>query len=143
MESFTGSEKMSAQAGPIWYCKIGEARPPETMEAADLPMREAVKTIFKAVTGEEPEYCFSGWYGELTEEEQLAIDSARLITQQEENVLDRIEVYLDKDGDWRWRAWSKNGRNVANSSEGYENFTDAKGMAMRLFPTTDIVEIKD
>ena len=30
-----------------------------------------------------------------------------------------IEFYKDAKGEWRWRVWSKNGRKLANSGEGY------------------------
>jgi uncharacterized protein len=37
----------------------------------------------------------------------------------------KLDVYLDKSGDWRWRALAANGRTVADSSEGYRKKADA------------------
>jgi len=39
-----------------------------------------------------------------------------------------FEVYQDKAGEWRWRLKSRNGRIVGDSSEGYHNEADCKGM---------------
>lgn len=44
---------------------------------ADHPMRVAIATAYEALTGESPEYIFSGWDGELTETEELVRDQDR------------------------------------------------------------------
>lgn len=61
-----------AEVGKIWYCKIGEAQP--VMQGADLPMREAVATMFKTLTGVAPEFIFSGWGAKLDERERAVVE---------------------------------------------------------------------
>jgi hypothetical protein len=75
---------MSAPAtpGPIWFCKIGTRNAVELPRPADPPMREAVEAAFKAVTGVESEFLFSGWSAELTDGE-LAVVEDRLPTEEE------------------------------------------------------------
>jgi hypothetical protein len=57
----------------IWYCKIGEidtGLPP----AADIPMREAVANAYHAVTGQDPDFLFSGWGAQLEERERAVVE---------------------------------------------------------------------
>lgn len=42
------------------------------------------------------------------------------------------EVYVGKDGDWRWRIVASNGRIVADSAEGYEDRADCLSMYAQL-----------
>lgn len=58
--------------GKIWYCKIGEAMP--IVDGADLSMREEISSAFKMVTGQEPDFIFSGWGAELTESERAVVE---------------------------------------------------------------------
>jgi len=44
---------------------------------------------------------------------------------------DRIEVYQDKGGEWRWRRIARNNRIVADSGEGYETQQGAQRAADR------------
>lgn len=55
-----------------WCCKIGEAD--LRVENADLVMRKAVAEAYKAVTGVEPVFIFSGWGAELTEQERAVVE---------------------------------------------------------------------
>lgn len=57
----------------IWTCKIG-GMIDDLPGGQDAPMRRAVEKAFKAVTGREDEFCFSGWGGELTEGERAAVE---------------------------------------------------------------------
>ncbi len=57
----------------IWTCKIGGLTP-KLSDGADLPMRAAVRQMFKELTGVEPEFNFSGWAGELTEMERKVVE---------------------------------------------------------------------
>jgi uncharacterized protein YegP (UPF0339 family) len=41
-------------------------------------------------------------------------------------------VYQAANGEWRWRLWSRNGRIVAESGEGYKRRQDAVRMYERL-----------
>lgn len=55
----------------IWTCKIGEVDAEKLPCGADLPMRKAIVAAYRQITGEEPEFIFSGWGGELDEGERL------------------------------------------------------------------------
>lgn len=58
------------------------------------------------------------------------------------NVLDRVEVFVGGGGQssllWYWRAYSTNGRIVADGGEGYINRGDAEKMVKALFPGVPI-----
>lgn len=58
----------------VWKCKIGgpDAALPY---GADLPMRIAISTAYRELTGEEPEFIFSGWGAELTEPELAVVEN--------------------------------------------------------------------
>lgn len=62
----------------IWTCKIGGVPDCELPYGADLPMRRAVQQAFFELTGNWPEFTFSGWGGSLTEGEQEVVDHDRL-----------------------------------------------------------------
>lgn len=53
-------------------------------------------------------------------------------------VIDRVEVYQDVSGDWRWHAKAGNNKIVAESGEGYRNLSYAQEMARALYPSTRI-----
>jgi hypothetical protein len=57
----------------IWSCKIGGIS--NLPVAADSPMREAICTAYKNLTGEEPKFIFSGWDAELTEPERAIVEN--------------------------------------------------------------------
>ena len=44
---------------------------------------------------------------------------------------DRVEVYLDVSGEWRWRRVAANGEIIADSAEGYTRRHDARIAAER------------
>ena len=44
-----------------------------------------------------------------------------------------VEFYKDASGDWRWRAKSRNGNIVADSSEGYREKRRAERAVKNLF----------
>jgi hypothetical protein len=54
----------------IWYCKIGEVDNSKLKDGADLPMRIAIGAAYQKLTGEEPNFIFSGWGAELTDSER-------------------------------------------------------------------------
>lgn len=61
---------------PIWYCKVGSKNVNAVMPGGcDSPMRDAVEEEFKRITGDYPQFCFSGWGQELTAGEQAAVDN--------------------------------------------------------------------
>lgn len=37
-------------------------------------------------------------------------------------------IYLDTNGQYRWKCEAANGRIIANSGEGYHNYADCKAM---------------
>ena len=47
-------------------------------------------------------------------------------------VADRVEVYSDEAGEYRWRAIAENGKIVAESGEGYKNRMYARRIAKAL-----------
>jgi len=57
----------------VWGCKIGEV-PDELLALdADGPMCRAVEEAYIKITGQAPEFIFSGWGVELTESERFAV----------------------------------------------------------------------
>jgi len=56
----------------IWECKIGEVDESALPRPADIPMRQAVEEAYRKLTGQEPDFIFSGWGAELTEGERAA-----------------------------------------------------------------------
>ena len=44
---------------------------------------------------------------------------------------DKIEIYEDKRGEWRWRRKASNGQIVGSSSEGYKAQGDCEANAAR------------
>lgn len=59
-------------ADRVWDCKVGYAG--DLPPGSDLPMRDAIARAFRELTGEEPEFIFSGWAGELTEAERACVE---------------------------------------------------------------------
>lgn len=65
----------------VWGCKLGVARRSELPDGADAPMRTAVERAYRELTGQEPDFCFSGW-GEVLDEGELdAVVSSMRIDQ--------------------------------------------------------------
>lgn len=58
----------------VWFCKIGG---PDVglPRGADGPMRNAVAAAYKELTGNDDEFTFSGWGGELTEGELACVEN--------------------------------------------------------------------
>jgi len=57
-------------------------------------------------------------------------------------LVDRVRIYRDAAGEWRWSAFAGNNEKVADSGEGYEHQTHAHDMADDLFPEARI-EVDD
>jgi hypothetical protein len=82
----------------IWECKIGG--PVQHLpEGSGGPMRRAVGEAFRRITGTEPEFCFSGWGGELTEGERAVVENRLPVRELTETGLkDRIaELETERD----------------------------------------------
>jgi len=59
----------------IWYCKIGTLHEIDLPNGADWPMRKAIRQAFAGLTGQDDEFCFSGWSAELTECELAVVEN--------------------------------------------------------------------
>lgn len=57
-----------------WGCKIGEVDRTKLPSGSDSPMREAVTRAYRELTGEEPQFIFSGWGTELDEPERAVVE---------------------------------------------------------------------
>lgn len=57
-----------------WSCKIGEVPRSILPQGADSPLRDAVAEAFQKLTGREPQFTFSGWGAELTEQERAVVE---------------------------------------------------------------------
>jgi hypothetical protein len=57
----------------IWTCKIGEVDVSKLPHGSDLTMRQAVEEAYHLLTGEWPEFIFSGWNAELTPVERAVV----------------------------------------------------------------------
>lgn len=53
---------------------------------------------------------------------------------------DRVHVFKDKAGEWRWRRRATNGRIIATSGDGYVNHSHALKMAVRLNPDAELLD---
>lgn len=58
----------------IWSCKIGEVDPDKLPQWPDGAMRNAVAMAYHELTGEDPEFIFSGWGAVLTEPERAVVE---------------------------------------------------------------------
>lgn len=52
---------------------------------------------------------------------------------------DKLVVYKDKSGEYRWRRTALNEKIIAVSGEGYRNWQDCFDMAQSLFPESAII----
>ena len=58
----------------IWFCKIGEIDREKLPRLADGPLRDVIEKEYFRITGEWPEFTFSGWLPGLTEQEKFVAD---------------------------------------------------------------------
>jgi hypothetical protein len=65
-----------ASARTIWECKIGGSAA-HLPNGADYPMRRAIERAYREITGEDPEFIFSGWGAQLTESQEAVVDAPR------------------------------------------------------------------
>lgn len=77
----------------IWTCKIG-ASDAVLSSGADQIMRAAVGLQFKELTGKDPEFCFSGWGGELTECEHAVVENRMPVPEP------ALRIVKRQDGHW-------------------------------------------
>lgn len=61
-------------AKKIWWCKVGEAEDVGSVTGPDLPMRAAVSDAYFALTGQRPDFIFSGWHGQLDESQRAVVE---------------------------------------------------------------------
>lgn len=69
----------------IWSCKIGEVDATLLPDGADFPMRKAIVEAYERLTGQEPDFMFSGWGAELTEGERVAANSCKYTNSKRKN----------------------------------------------------------
>lgn len=62
----------------IWTCKIGEVE--DVPGGADGPMRDAVESAYRQITGKESVFLFSGWGGSLDEIERACVERREPLT---------------------------------------------------------------
>ena len=55
--------------------------------------------------------------------------------------MDKVEIYKDDKGEFRWRRKSPNGEPVSSSGEGYVSHEYIKGRAAQLNPGCLIVDL--
>lgn len=69
--------KIEGQEPPkkVWGCKIGEVDAAKLPRDSDSGMRRAVADMYQQLTGELPEFIFSGWGEELTEAERAVVEN--------------------------------------------------------------------
>ena len=58
----------------VWEAKIGTRGNVNLPPGADFPMRRAIERAYEEITGESPEFIFSGWGGELDEYELAVVE---------------------------------------------------------------------
>ena len=58
-----------------WACKIGEVDPSLVPRGGDFPMRRAVEKAYHDLTGEWPQFIFSGWGAELDQAERAVVEA--------------------------------------------------------------------
>lgn len=58
----------------IWECKIGGPIGGLSMDA-DFSMRQAVAKAYREITGEYPQFIFSGWASKLTESQRAVVEN--------------------------------------------------------------------
>lgn len=89
----------------VWTCKIGAVADHELPAGADAPMRQAVEDAFRLLTAVEPEFCFSGWGGALTEAERAVVEDREPTPRVNEVTIDVVDAgdgfnaFLRIDGD--------------------------------------------
>jgi hypothetical protein len=59
----------------IWSCKIGASG--NVPNGGDLPMRKAIQQAYFELTGEHPEFLFSGWGAKLTHGQYMCVMEGR------------------------------------------------------------------
>lgn len=74
----------------IWYCKIGEGRP--QVNGADFPMRMAVREAYADITGQAPDFIFSGWGASLTESERAVVENRLPVDTREDQSRERVAL---------------------------------------------------
>lgn len=62
----------------VWTCKIGFVEDADLPDGADAPLRAAVREAYVRLTGQFPNFIFSGWGGKLTDAEISVLDRQAL-----------------------------------------------------------------
>lgn len=64
-----------------WHCLIGEVDAEKVPDGADYPMRRAIEKAYYEITGEMPEFIFSGWNGKPDKIQREIINHTRLVVE--------------------------------------------------------------
>jgi hypothetical protein len=89
----------------IWKCKIGGAVDALPL-GADFPMRQAIRAAYREITGKEPDFLFSGWGAQLTEDERTVVED-RLPCKAKQMKLEYQHQDCDYSADDGRRPWGK------------------------------------
>lgn len=65
-------------ADTVWTCKIGSLGNVPLPRGADGPMRDAVSDAYHKLTGQDRQFLFSGWGGDLTPVERAIVENKPL-----------------------------------------------------------------
>ena len=65
-------EQFEGKKQKVWTCKIGWAS--SLPDGADFPMRRAIEYAYQQIAGQDPDFIFSGWGGELDEIEKQVVE---------------------------------------------------------------------
>lgn len=79
----------------IWFCKIGEVDRAKLPRPGDPPMRDAVTRAYIELTGEEPNFLFSGWGAELTRGERAVVDNTIPEPEPQDEELESVKAERD------------------------------------------------
>ncbi len=80
--------------GAVWECKVGGTFPHSSLPpGSDSPMRDAVERAYRDITGQEAEFCFSGWGAALSPNQRDVVENRVRETWQER---DAVVAFLDR-----------------------------------------------
>jgi hypothetical protein len=82
----------------IWTCKIGETLGQPLPPGADGPMRTAVEDAYLRLTGNEADFVFSGWGGELSEWERAAHEDRLPFEETDDELVNLLATAADRWG---------------------------------------------
>ena len=82
----------------VWGCKIGGKLIDDLPAGSDAPMRKAVQNAFFEITGEDNDFCFSGWSSRLDKFERSVVSNPHGSLRQTNDFNTRERLYDLVDG---------------------------------------------